>query len=304
MSKRNVRSYYWLDSRLVQNFGDTLGRLVLNSLGYQPVSRQAPQQNVVNPARCLLPMGSVLWPRTFAWLTEPADVWGCGWRGIPLPAAIQERVRFHAVRGPATAAGLGLPSDTPLGDPALLLPHLLADQPRRHGCTLVMPHFFCSTSMPAAQRCRQTGCDALLAAQVISKPIAGGRVSPQGLQAVVKAALRLGIPVHTTRQALHAIAGADFVLTGSLHGAIVAQTYGVPWAAYADGYVDVPAKWEDWGAYLGITLEFVANLQSGQEWWQRVGQRGRLRDLQPLLAAFPYPLAETSFMSRAVYAKP
>jgi len=55
---------------------------------------------------------------------------------------------------------------------------------------------------------------------------------------------------------------------------------------------------------LGITLEFVANLQSGQEWWQRVGQRGRLRDLQPLLAAFPYPLAETSFMSRAVYAKP
>lgn len=303
MRKRNVRSYYWLEFRLVQNFGDALGALVLAALGYRPVSRRRNVQAVVNPARCLLPIGSVLWPRTFEWLTEPADVWGCGWRGIPLPPAIHERVRFHAVRGPLTVAGLGLPPDTPLGDPALLLPHLLADQPHQHGRTLVMPHFFCSAKLTAAQRCRQTGCDALLGAQVISKPVAWGRSSFQEVPAAVKAALRLGIPLHTTRQTLQAIAGADFVLTGSLHGAIVAQAYGVPWAAYADDAVDVPAKWADWGAYLGITLEFVPDRQSGQQWWQRVGRHGCLRDRHPLLAAFPYPLAEASAMSRTVYAK-
>lgn len=86
------------------------------------------------------------------------------------------------------------------------------------------------------------------------------------------------------------IAGADFVLSGSLHGAILAQAYGVPWAAYDDGYIDTPAKWLDWTAYLGIQIDFVTTLTEGQIWWRSQGHHGVIRDLSPLLDAFPYPI--------------
>ena len=57
----------------------------------------------------------------------------------------------------------------------------------------------------------------------------------------------------------------------SLHGAILAQAYGVPWAAY-----------------LGIPLIFVADRNAGMRWWQTTGVQGSIRDIEPLLAAFPY----------------
>jgi hypothetical protein len=79
-----------------------------------------------------------------------------------------------------------------------------------------------------------------------------------------------------------------FVLTGSLHGAILAQAYGVPWAAYDDGYVDVPEKWYDWADYLRIRIAFVSDLRTGLDWWRATGHCGQLRDTAPLLAAFPY----------------
>jgi hypothetical protein len=93
--------------------------------------------------------------------------------------------------------------------------------------------------------------------------------------------------------AIGRLAGARFVLTGSLHGAILAQAFGVPWACYDDGYLDAPAKWTDWGAYLGIEIERVATLEQAERWWERIGQHGRVRNLQPLIDAFPYPRPRT-----------
>jgi hypothetical protein len=104
--------------------------------------------------------------------------------------------------------------------------------------------------------------------------------------------LKLGIPIYSGRPAINVIAGADFVLTGSLHGAILAQAYGIPWAAYDDGYVDVPAKWLDWAAYLGIRIQFVDSLRQGQQWWLAKGRHGRVRELDSLLQAFPYASAQ------------
>jgi hypothetical protein len=87
---------------------------------------------------------------------------------------------------------------------------------------------------------------------------------------------------------VHRIAGASFVLTGSLHGAIIAQAYGVPWAAFDDGCIDTPVKWRDWAEYLGISMAFTPTLEAGRHWWTQEGRRGRIRDLVPLLASFPY----------------
>jgi hypothetical protein len=96
---------------------------------------------------------------------------------------------------------------------------------------------------------------------------------------------------HRTRQLwelVDLIAGASFVLTGSLHAAILAQVYGVPWAVFDDGYIDFPPKWEDWCAYLGIRPSYVKSLAEGRQWWNDVGVLGQIRGLRRLLASFPY----------------
>jgi hypothetical protein len=288
MNKLYVRSYYWLESTVVKNLGDYIAVLVLDALGYTCVSQDHTRPGLVNPGRYLLTIGSVVWNRTFERFPEPIDVWGSGWRGTPLTPESMQRITFHAVRGPRTVAGLELSADTPLGDPALLLPGLRQRSIERHGRTLVIPHFYRIDQMLARQRCRLTGCDEFLSVRIIGTPVTGRRISPRHLPGMIASWIRLGIPVHTAWQAIHRIAGADFVLTGSLHGAILAQAYGVPWAAYDDGYIDVPEKWYDWADYLGIRIAFVSDLKNGLEWWNTEGRRGTIRDLTPLQEAFPY----------------
>lgn len=290
-STKNVRCYYWQENAVAKNLGDYLAAIVLDALGYRCVNRGYPGPQVLNPGRCLLAIGSVLCNYTFKQISEPVDVWGCGWRGTPLSADVMERVQIHAVRGPRTVAGLGLPADTVLGDPALLLPQLKAMAIKHHGRTLVVPHFFRIDRVSARQRCDLTGCDELLSIRVIGTSMPGLRVLLRQLPGMVRAWVQRGIPMRTPWQAIHRIAGAAFVLTGSLHGAILAQAYGVPWAAYDDGYVDVPEKWYDWADYLGIQIRFVSTLAEGAQWWQTEGRNGAIRDLAPLLAAFPYPIS-------------
>ncbi len=288
MNRPYVRAYHWMQNRLVQNLGDYLGAIVLEALGFRVISCHSRSGLGINPGRCLLPIGSVLWDRTFERISVPVDVWGCGWRGEPLRADLKERISFHAVRGPETVHGLGLPPDIPQGDPALLLPRLMPQKPRSHGKAMVIPHYYRVNCMSAARRCRDTGCDMLLSSRIISKPVPGVRPSPWGMWAMAKARLKLGVPIVTGRQAINAIAGAGFVLTGSLHGAILAQAYSIPWAAYNDGYVDLPAKWHDWAAYLRVRIDFVSDLEAGLDWWRAQGSSGRIQDLDPLLTAFPY----------------
>jgi hypothetical protein len=88
------------------------------------------------------------------------------------------------------------------------------------------------------------------------------------------------------------IVASSFVLAGALHAAIIAQAYGIPWAAWAGSKIDCPAKWLDWFDYLGIEGTHVSNRSEGEAWWQRHGLHGKVRPLEPLIAAFPYPLPD------------
>ncbi|MCX6046615.1 MAG: polysaccharide pyruvyl transferase family protein [Chloroflexi bacterium] len=283
-------SYYWREDQLVGNLGDALAPLLLKAMGYDLVSQVEARSTILNPGRCLFVIGSLLTEFVLARSRGPVDIWGCGWRGARLPPAMVASMRVYAVRGPHTVAGLGLPANTPLGDPALLLPRLAPRPIPVHGRTIVIPHFHRAKLMPIARRCRLTGCDELVSTLVLQ---AQGMRHPGWLKQLLslsKAWAGLGLRVSTPWATIERIAGADFVLTGSLHGAILAQAYGVPWAAYGDGYIDAPSKWLDWAAYLGIQIEFVTTLAAGQQWWQAEGRRGAVRDLAPLLEAFPYPL--------------
>ncbi len=283
-----VRCYYWRQHKMLKNLGDYLGVITVAALGYQCVNPKQTSPHIVNAGRCLLPIGSVLGMKMLQRLDGPLDVWGCGWKGDALPADVMSRAVFHAVRGPRTLAGLNLPPDTPLGDPALLLPHLCQRQVPRHHRTLFIPHIFYLAKPDIGRWRRNTGCDQVLSIQVVSAWPPRDSITLRDLVELLRIHIRLGSVPHTAWWTVERIIGADFVLTGSLHGAILAQAYGIPWAAYNHGAGGVPEKWLDWAEYLDVNLALVANLAEGLRWWENYGVYGRIRNLQPLLKAFPY----------------
>jgi hypothetical protein len=296
-----VRCYYWGESRPVVNLGDLLVPCLLEALGYSCGPRSTDDSHVVNPGRCLLVVGSLLTKCDLEKIAYPVDVWGCGWKGVEWSPSGREDVRYFAVRGPQTAAGLRLPSRIALGDPVLLLPRLIPLDVTPHGRTVVVPHFSRLSAMRASRRLALTGCD-----EVISPMVLRPSRSPALELFPLKTKARLlflrtlfGLHTRDLWDAVRRIAGAGFVLTGSLHGAILSQAFGVPWAAYDDGYVDAPPKWTDWAAYLNIDLELAGTLKDGRRWWTQLGRYGRVRSLGPLLRAFPYEILNPSARSLA-----
>jgi hypothetical protein len=289
-TKPLIRCYYWGEASPVVNLGDLLVPSLISALGYTCAPRQTEDSNVINPGRSLIVVGSLLTRQDMDRIGYPLDVWGCGWKGKYLSPTDQKCVRFFAVRGPQSAAGLNLSSRVALGDPALLLPHLVPLKTEPHGRTIAIPHFSRLSAMSSTQRRLQTGCDEVLSPMVLrsTRDQPFWNISVKTAIDLVQRRIRYGIQTRSLRSALRRIAGADFVLTGSLHGAILAQAFGVPWAVYHDGYLDAPAKWTDWAAYLGIDIELVRTLKDGWNWWKQTGSRGRTRDLGPLLNSFPY----------------
>ncbi len=136
-----------------------------------------------------------------------------------------KRVTFHCVRGPVTAHLLGLDPALAMTDGAILTP-LVDGFPAGAtggGGTIVIPHFETIAFPGWDAACRQAGLHLL---------------DPRGTPAAVIAR----------------IAAAELVLTESLHGAVLADTYGVPWIPFATSRNFGTSKWVDWMASLGLEL--------------------------------------------------
>ncbi len=288
----NVRCYYWGEGRPLVNLGDMLVPILLRAMGLRCVPRATPDSAVINPRRCLIVIGSLLTEADLVRIDYPVDVWGCGWKGRRHAPRPRDEMRVFAVRGPLSATGLGFP-EAALGDPALLLPHPTQLAAPAHGRALLIPHFSRIDRLHASERLAQTGCDEVLSPLVRRSPWfeSSLRSMPRAIaQGLRRWSLR-GIPTRGVWDTLRRISGASFVLTGSLHGAILAQAFGIPWACFGDDHLDAPAKWNDWGAYLDVDIEVVGDRARGEAWWSRHGCQGRTRDLGPLLDAFPYDLS-------------
>jgi len=147
-------------------------------------------------------------------------------------------VHYHCVRGPVTARVLGLSADRPLTDGAILAP--LFDRFRfsvagegagastvpAGGRVVVVPHYETIAFPGWNDAVRMAGFDL---------------VDPRGAPEVVIAAL----------------ASARLVLTESLHGAILADAYGVPWRGFAVSRNFSTAKWADWAGSLDLDVEIA-----------------------------------------------
>jgi hypothetical protein len=253
---------YWRKDDYVQNFGDYCTELFLSELF------------VADPGGddTVLLIGSVI----ADWYIEqcehrrrdkPMSLWCCGLReAVALSPKVAARCRFTALRGPLSRDLLGLPESVPVGDSALLLPLLHRPRvlPRYHGRSLCVPHI--ADPLSESALLEMTGADGVLRPTI-----------PKSLAAL--------------RDTIDAIASAQFVLAGALHAAICACAYGVPFAFLDTGHLDLPFKWQDFAASVGIEASFARNLAEGQALWQEAIRPAlRLPLLSPLLAVAPLPV--------------
>lgn len=168
--------------------------------------------------------------------------WGCGCRD---EAGIPPSLRHHAIilgiRGPLSARVLGLAGDTPVGDPALLLPLIYQPKQSRRtlGRTAFVPHVYEVIKASEPELLARSG------AHVIVSPLIVGNVD-------------------AVEDFIDQICSSDFVVTSSLHGAVIAAAYGVPFSFFDCGHVDVPFKWRDFSSSIGVGAYFPRSIEDAR----------------------------------------
>ncbi len=261
---------YWMRGGAVQNFGDFLSEYFIEHLFFaQP-----------NPGQRLRIVGSCIDDMFVPPQSERAGgdelvFWGCGLRTADgLSAERREGVDILAVRGPLSRSALRLGSTVPFGDPGLLMPALykaatVVRQPTNDA--LLIPHFH--DRRTDAELLALSGCNAVLRPNL-----------PNDLTAITEFVDR--------------VVAARFVLAGALHGAIIAAAYGRKFAFWDSGEIDLPFKWSDFAASIGIPCKFHASLQEAEAQYEaEIRPTLRIPVLWPLLVAAPMPVRPDAFVS-------
>lgn len=147
--------------------------------------------------------------------------------GYGAPPQLDGRWTVYAVRGPRTAAALGLPVDLAIADSAYLLAGLDWAGGRgeaQAGEVLVVPHH---RSLPLLDW--HALCD--------------------------RAGLAFLSPLLPAEAFMARLASARLVLAEAMHGAILADVARVPWRAFSFGRQFNLDKWLDWGDAFEIDLD-------------------------------------------------
>lgn len=232
--------YEWKLDGEIRNFGDALHEVLIPSKQHYEWMMDEKYMHFI--------LGSVIVNEV---IQESLDLGykpifhGCGWRGEPLDGELLKHCEFIGVRGPYTQSELerhDIETIVSL-DPAYQLPHLVpAGQP--NGLAIVVRHIKDTT---------ETGPNSIhdIKADAIFRP------TVETKQDII--------------ELIEKISGARFVLAGSMHAAIVAHAYGVPFALLKSEYIDCPPKWEDWLASIEYgSPVFVENIMEGRQWYNAV----------------------------------
>lgn len=184
---------------------------------------------------------------------------GCGYRGEPLPSSAVSEASFIGSRGAKTQAALrrhGIKVPV-IGDPGCLLPIVF---PRGGGshASILIPHVNDAAHYSPSDH----GCD------LQRSPLVADR--------------------RELRDLIRTISEARFVLTGSLHAAIIACAYGVPFGFFRADYLDCPPKWADWASSISLSdsdVVFHHHASAAEAWYWGVHRKIKRTRLRPLLGA-------------------
>lgn len=263
---------YWLKGEAVQNFGDHLTEVLMDRLFYDI----RPDDVEMRLIGSCIDDDFVPEARSDEGLTSQvtAVFWGCGIRNKGgLSESARKSADIRAVRGPISANELRLGADFAMGDPALMLPALYTPKQRSSfiGKSVCIPHFLDRRSDQDVLEA--TGADIVL---------------------------RPNIPNGTSHlfSFVDALTSADFVLSASLHGAIIAAAYQRSFSYWRAETIDLPLKWEDFSASVGIETLFVDNVEQGKcAYADKIKQSIAIPSTLSLLAAAPFPLKESGLIS-------
>ena len=265
--KSRILIDYWRSDRVIINLGDYITEILVRHMGYEPDYASNIEHGSQSHRQCLWGVGSLLDRQWVERSRCNIHVWGCGYSGdASFNSAHLAKCEIHAVRGPLTKRILKIDRRIPVGDPALLLPEFWPiSRGGEPGEVIYVPHF--------------NGKDAI-DRQYLDRI---------GASRMVNIACQRSEFWSFVRE----IANARFVMTSSLHGAILSQAYGTPWALCIPSgtKLNMPFKWSDWFAYLKIEGSAVDNIDSAKEWWENEGQYGKSEDISPVFDAFPHGVA-------------
>ncbi len=233
------------------NFGDELNTVLW--------PRLLPGLFDDDPAARFMGIGSVLDAR------HPQDalklVAGSGYGGYERKPDLDRSWIMHWVRGPRTAAVLGLDPELGLGDPAVLVPPVLGIPPGRRRDIGFVPHF-----ESAARGAWQQAAD--------------------------QAGLRLIDPREPPLAVLAAMAGCKLILSEALHGVIAADAMRIPWIAIRPRATVHRAKWCDWSATVRLSPRFHGLPASTLAEWAGASRLSAFHAGRTWLASHARPLAE------------
>jgi len=244
--------FHWRPANGNINFGDFLSQivveLVLASRGYT-LSDETPQ------AFKLFAIGSIL---HFA--SDGAVVWGSGINGkMPVERHSFSRLDVRAVRGPLTREFLmrrNIAVPEVYGDPGLLLPTLA---PQRFKRTDTMGAGF----VPNLNDLPEIDSHDLGGLPIIS-------------------------PLQSWNRCVEAILRHNFILSSSLHGLVIAESYGIPARFVRLSETENLFKYQDYYAGTGrSTFTFASSVAEGLEMG---GEAPPVFDPTALIAAFPFDL--------------
>jgi len=149
---------------------------------------------------------------------------GVGYGALPDAEQIAE-CRFVAVRGPRSAAALGLSSEIGIVDPAVLISDLPDFQNiEKSDRPVFVPHHASVRRADWDVLCRRAGVE---------------YVSPEG----------------DARAVIRKLAGAPLVIAESMHAVILADAFGTPWHAVSISHLFNGEKWQDWSESLDVPLK-------------------------------------------------
>lgn len=244
---------YMLPRRPLNNFGDLIGPILVARIAAE-MGLQEPSEN-----RRLVVVGSIMK------LTRPGDVvWGAGINGKSMDSGAAPLLDVRAVRGPRTrerllSTGMNVP---PIyGDPALLWARYWTRE------------WYVGTNPVEATH----------PVSVIPNFHDYGRTKGDG---VIN-------PLQHPHDVIRRIAMSEFVCGSSLHGIVLAESFGIP-ARLVRSDTEPGFKYDDY--YAGTGRESYAAASTVQEAIEMGGERPPAWDPEALLGAFPVDLYRTRDM--------
>ena len=208
--------YYYVNN--TKNFGDDMNHWFWDELlpGFQNIE----------PDTTLFGIGTILNEKL---MSQYSKILVCGsGAGYGSPMNIDfNRIEISWVRGPRTAYQLKLDPSLAITDPACMVTKMskFKDIPRGNGGTIFIPH-------------RST-------AQL---DLNWSRLGD-------KAGLNVVLPTGEANEIISKIANAELVITESLHGAIFADAFRVPWIALSISNEFNDFKWQDWSSSVEVELQ-------------------------------------------------